>query len=470
MSTSVEPFNSFDVRTRPAIRRLIWLYFFLLMFEGALRKWILPGLSNPLLLVREPVVILIYLLALGEGIFVFNGVVTALAGLGGAAIFFSLSVGTSDPLVTTYGFCANFLHLPLIFIIPSVMGRDHVIKLGRWVLVLSVPMAILMVIQFRSPPDAWINCGAGGGVGSQMRSALGKIRPPGLFTFIVGAAQYLAFAVVFLIMGFMEKGVYGRMLLLVSGFALVMSTVVSSSRLVLGGIGVVFLMIGFIVYYDRSGFTGTLRLLLPLGLILVVATNLDVFQEGRAVFEARLQEAGDAKAGLAETASNWTERMFGAYVGGFYWAHNSEILGGGLGVGTNVGVRFLKVSAEMVEGEPARVMIEMGPIVGTLYLLVRQFICVMLFRAAAASARVSNFLPMLLFGSCVLSMSSGQFSQSSILGFSVLGAGVCLAAAPLSDDETVESDGSGDAEIKPRGCGPHAQSLHPAQPGPVPQV
>ena len=404
---------------------------------------------------------------LGGGVFAFNGVVTALACLGGAAYFFGLTVGTNDLLVTTYGFCANFLHLPLVFIIPKVMGRRHAISLGRWALLLSVPMAVLMVMQFRSPPDAWINCGAGGGTGSQMRAALGKIRPPGFFTFIIGAAHYLAFATVFVIMGYMEKKVYGRVLLYVSGFALVISTIVSSSRLALGGIGVVFLMIGFIVYYDRGGLTGVLRLLLPIGLILVAATNLDVFEEGRAVFEARLQEVGDVKAGLAGTASNWTERMFGAYVGGFYWAQHSELLGAGLGVGTNVGIRFLKMSAEMIEGEPARVMIEMGPIVGTLYLLARQVICVMLFRAAAASARIGNFLPMLLFGSCALSMSSGQFSQSSILGFSVLGAGLCLASASLSEDEAMGSGGAAATDagpIKPRGCSPYAQSLHPARP------
>ena len=40
------------------IRQLLWIYFWLLIFEGALRKWILPGLSNPLLLVRDPVALL----------------------------------------------------------------------------------------------------------------------------------------------------------------------------------------------------------------------------------------------------------------------------------------------------------------------------------------------------------------------------------------------------------------------------
>ena len=45
------------------IRKLIWVYFLLLLFEGALRKWFLPSLSQGLLIVRDPIVILIYYLA-----------------------------------------------------------------------------------------------------------------------------------------------------------------------------------------------------------------------------------------------------------------------------------------------------------------------------------------------------------------------------------------------------------------------
>ena len=41
------------------LKKLFWLYFLLLIFEGALRKWVVPGFSAPLLLVRDPVAILI---------------------------------------------------------------------------------------------------------------------------------------------------------------------------------------------------------------------------------------------------------------------------------------------------------------------------------------------------------------------------------------------------------------------------
>ena len=51
------------------VRRLIWTYLVLLILEGALRKWIVPRFSDPLLIVRDPVVIAIYLFALRGGVF-----------------------------------------------------------------------------------------------------------------------------------------------------------------------------------------------------------------------------------------------------------------------------------------------------------------------------------------------------------------------------------------------------------------
>ena len=51
------------------IKKLIWAYFFLLLFEGALRKWFLPGLSQGLLIIRDPIVIWIYYLCYAQGSF-----------------------------------------------------------------------------------------------------------------------------------------------------------------------------------------------------------------------------------------------------------------------------------------------------------------------------------------------------------------------------------------------------------------
>ena len=63
-------------------RWLIWVYLILWIVEGALRKWFLPGLSNPLLVVRDPVVILIYLTAFAGNVFPMNRIVGSLMALG----------------------------------------------------------------------------------------------------------------------------------------------------------------------------------------------------------------------------------------------------------------------------------------------------------------------------------------------------------------------------------------------------
>ena len=55
--------------TKKWIHYLLWAYLFALLFDGALRKWFLPGLSDFLLLSRVPIALLIYLLALQIQIF-----------------------------------------------------------------------------------------------------------------------------------------------------------------------------------------------------------------------------------------------------------------------------------------------------------------------------------------------------------------------------------------------------------------
>ena len=54
------------------IKKLIWAYFLLLLFEGALRKWFLPELSQGLLIIRDPLVIWIYYLCYAQGTFPLN--------------------------------------------------------------------------------------------------------------------------------------------------------------------------------------------------------------------------------------------------------------------------------------------------------------------------------------------------------------------------------------------------------------
>src|SRR5438445_357538 len=166
------------------IRRLIYLYLILLIFEGVLRKWIVPQFSNPLLVVRDPVVLAIYFLAWRARLFPRNAFVISLAIIG--ILSWITSIFVLDPyvpmssilLVTAYGFRSNFLHFPLIFIFASVFDADDVRKIGWWILLGMIPMRLLMALQFHSAPDYLINRTVGLGEGEQITAGGGKLRPP----------------------------------------------------------------------------------------------------------------------------------------------------------------------------------------------------------------------------------------------------------------------------------------------------
>src|SRR3954471_1220217 len=85
------------------VRWAIWVYLFFLVFEGVLRKWVLPGLSGPLLIIRDPIVLVIYGLALGGGVFPMNRL---MASLGAVCVLLSvvgLFAQSFIPSVYLYG-------------------------------------------------------------------------------------------------------------------------------------------------------------------------------------------------------------------------------------------------------------------------------------------------------------------------------------------------------------------------------
>ena len=432
-----------DSRERQVIRWLVWTYFLFVILEGPLRKWIIPGMSNELLLIRDPIAVLLYTCCVFQGLVRTNWMTICFGLIGVCAGVLGMVAGTGNLIVTMYGFDASFFHLPIIFIIARVFNRTDVIKMGQCILFLSIPMAVLMVIQFRSSPHALVNVGPGGIAGTQMQGVLGKIRPPGYFNFITGAAQFLACTAAFLVHGLLQKAALNKMFLSLCGVALIISATVSTSRLALGGIGVVFLMIGVIGLYNRDIARGVVGMLLPVGFAFFVATNLDIFNEGRYVFEARLENTGDAGGGIAKTASNWSERILGDFMAGVKAIKNAPLFGYGLGYGTNVGARILsgKLGFFTDEREWGRVVFEMGPLLAVPYLLGRVGICAMLFRKASQSARIGNFLPMLLLGAFGLPIVNAQFAIASTVGFTVLGCGLCIAANKSS--ERSEDDAAG---------------------------
>ncbi len=415
------------------IRRLIWLYFFLLLIEGALRKWVLPQLSNPLLIVRDPVVLLIYILALRARVFPKNPWVIAIwiIGVLSMAVSFIPLWPYIPPsrilLVTGYGFRSNFLHLPLIFVMARVLRPQDVKQIGWWSLVLLPAMALVMVGQFRAAPDAFLNRTAGG-EGEMMLSALGKVRTAGTFSFVIGVVAYFALSTGFLVWGALKRDVYKTWLLFAAGGGLVIGTAVSGSRSVVGACAVVIGSLGCVLLLRPSAvnrFGQTLVVTVVLGFIL---TQTPIFKEGFNVLSTRFNEVAEATD--KSVGYGMVERVMNDYSEGFYALTKAPFLGYGLGIGTNAGAKFLtgRQMFLLSEGEWPRIFLESGPLLGLAFVVCRFTLVVTLGLSCLRAVRAGNVLPLLLYSSGFLPFMSGQFGQPTILGFAVFSMGLAMAA------------------------------------------
>ena len=107
------------VALRRRIVQLCFVIFWLLIFEGALRKWVLPAYASALFFVRDPFVLWVYLLAL-RGPRPLGWRPLAVGCLVGAAFLYlalaQVLLGYSTPVVAAYGMHTYFLFFPLAWV------------------------------------------------------------------------------------------------------------------------------------------------------------------------------------------------------------------------------------------------------------------------------------------------------------------------------------------------------------------
>lgn len=421
------------------IRRLIWLYFWLLLFEGALRKWVLPQLTNPLLIIRDPVVLLIYVLAFRARVFPRNGWVFSL----GIIAFLSVAVSfialwpylspSRITLVSGFGFRANFLHLPLIFLIPRVLRLEDVKQIGWWSLVLVVPMALLMVAQFYAAPDSLLNRTASG-EGEMLMSALGKVRTAGTFSFVVGVVAYFSLVTGFLVWAALKRGVYKNLPLFAAAIALLIGIVVSGSRSVVGACVVVVASLVIVLLLRPSAVNRFGWVLLVTVVLGYIVTRTPVFREGLNVLTTRFSDVAESEE--QSIVVGLISRVFAGFSESADAFLIAPFLGWGLGVGTNAGAKIVtgQTAFLLAEGEWARLIYESGPILGLAFVLWRCGVVIRVGLLCLQSVRRGNLLPLLLFSSSGLPLMNGQFGPPTILGFAVFTTGLALAARNMDND------------------------------------
>ena len=439
---------------RRRLVRLVFVIYWLLIFDGALRKWGLPQFQAPLFFIRVPFTLWLYGLALTQGRWprTHGLLLTAYVLAVAAAVLIPIQLvaggyGARYLLVAGYGWMNYFFYIPLAFIVGAQFRRQDVLRLLRHTLWLTLLAAPLVALQFASSPNSVFNMGSGMDATNQFHTlgaALGRIRPTGFFTSALAQALFLATSAIAVLYGWIQFGrreVAGRA-------TLVMATAAALSMLAFSGNRTAMFMVGIVSLTTMiTGIaTRSRRLVLrtgvwPLALVILLMLLWPlVFPEAYLVFLTRWNGA---------YAVEVHQFMFGPFGRALYplyaWIQymGGPLFGYLLGLGGNAATRLSWVHFPQAayswsgyggwgtESGWGVHLIELGIPLGLAYSAFRVWLTGwILTKAWRGMKRQRDPLPLMLFGFAGVLLLLEQITvQGDVGGYAWLFLGVCLAAA-----------------------------------------
>ena len=408
------------------MRNLIWLYIILWLIEGGLRRWFLPSLAAPLLLVRDPIAIAIYGPALANNIFPKNGLMVAAGLLAFLSFVNAMVLGHGNAFVALYGVRCDFLHVPLMFIMGRVLRQKDLIALSKVAVWVAVPYTALLVMQFYSPQDAWVNRGVGGNMeGAGFDGALDRYRPPGTFSFITGPAQlYPLFTACWFALLLARQLPIWTMV--ASGASILVTLPVSVSRTLFLSVAIVAITgVAAMFVGGRFSFKLVIQFAVAAVVVALLASHSVVFKDGMEAFGARWEGATTNQGGFQEAI---VDRMLNDLFGAFGGVRDT---GFGTGFSTVVGQQLVTQHTGFgaSEAEWGRLLYDNGFILGSMLICFRIALSLAIVFAAIRAWKRRSPLGLIFCSACFLIVLNGQWGQTTTLGSSVIGGGLALAAA-----------------------------------------
>lgn len=426
-------YTGYEAAASARVNRLlvngIWIYFFLLILEGGLRKWFLPGFATPLLIVRDPLAIWLLVVAWRRNLLPPNIYLIGMLVIGIIGLSVTFLQGHGNIFVALYGMRVFLIHFPLLFVIGNVFTRDDVIKLGKVVLYLSIPMTILIALQFFSPQYAFINRGVAGDMaGAGFGGALGFFRPPGTFSFTNGTTLFYGLVSCYVLYFWLKSHNINKLLLLCATISLLIAIPLSISRGLFFSVGVS-LLFALIAISRKPEYLGKMILAAVGSLVaLFFLSQADMFQTATTVFTTRFETASDFRDhGLQGLL---IDRYLGGLVGAIANSSEQPFFGHGLGMGSNVGSMLLTGERTFLisEGEWGKTVGELGPLLGLGVIMLRLGLSAEIAIAAYRRLIKGDLLPWLLLGFALLNIPQGHWAQPTALGFFTLIGGLMLAS------------------------------------------
>jgi len=171
------------------LKKLILMFFFYMILEGVLRKWIFPSLSTQIYFVKDIFLIIIYLIALKYNLIfklkyskLFIVFIIAISLFG----FIGYDLSKNEIISYVLGLRSYWLFLPLFLITVHVYHKNDLIKFFRLNLYLVLPFFLLIYLQSSLPETSFLNSGFDG-------TLLSPERPSGFFTYTTQNTYYFFF-------------------------------------------------------------------------------------------------------------------------------------------------------------------------------------------------------------------------------------------------------------------------------------
>ena len=433
--------NRRNQNNRPRVELTIdWLlvtFYLLLIFEGVLRKWIFPFAQQPLIFIREPVLGFIYTVYV---LHLRRTPVWLIVWMTASSAFFLFGVtqvaaGILPPVVLPIGLRNYLMYIPLAFIIAERCDTIAIRHIFRIALIIALPIAALVVIQFKLPPDSILNKGTADGAKGIILVGDNTVRPYGPFTFAQAQNTYAVFMLAVCLIAWEKRRAMGIPTPLLSAaiFSTFAMGALSGGRTFFGGAILVAASYLLSALTTRSSTSSFKRLGLLLGLTLAfLAVFIVVFPDSFALMSSRQQRAVHTE---GSTAARGVSMMTLAVEA----MQDAPALGHGMGMGSNLGAALANHGQNapvwtLGEYDWPRIIQELGPTVGMIYISFRVlFFCYIGFIAIARNFRTGDNSSMIMFGFAgYLILAAQVIGQSQLLSFCWFTCGLTLALAHRS--------------------------------------
>jgi len=365
-------------------RQAVWGVLLLAIFDGAVRKWLLPGAQEWVYFWKDALLIGAYLrffgerLGRGESLFGPHAANLVLGILGILGVVQAANPAVPNPIVGMFGLRAYFLYVPLMYMVPSLLpDAPHLRRVSLFVLGIALIPLLLGVVQFASSPTDSLNRYAwademGGDVAGFAGS--GHARITGTFSYITGYTTFLTLIMLIALSETLVASARWRVVLVVEMVLIVGNILMTGSRgpalIVLVGV------VGLVVVSVWKSRVRRGRIAVGATMVVIAACTVAqaLFPEAQKAFLDRTISNGDVPGRIADTVIAPVRAL--AQVGltgyGLGTTHQATSLIGG-GIGAN--------PPPLAEVELERVVLETGLPGLVLLLAARILVSVQLWRA-----------------------------------------------------------------------------------------